>query len=140
MLWSWATNHDIILMRSKLATARFWPNKNDLLNFCVSIAKQRIVSLDFIDDFADVLWKTIDSNKIKRIVIWINQLNSVRDWINKYNQDISSLSNDEKIIFIQFLNLYVTLINDPKSLDNMLLQFIQSSTVSSSQIILFEVN
>ncbi|MEF2175877.1 MAG: hypothetical protein V3575_05370 [Candidatus Absconditabacteria bacterium] len=135
-----ATDQDIVLLRSKLATSRFWPNKNDLHNFCVTIAKQRIVSLDFIDDFADVLGKQIDSNKLKKIVVGINQLKSVRDGITKYSNEIRDLSEDEKMVFLQFMNLYVTLINDPTSLDDMLFQFIQSSTVSSSQIILFQVN
>lgn len=139
-IWTWATNHDMIILRSKLATSRFWPNKNDLHNFCVTIAKQRIVSLDFVDDFADVLWKEVDSSKIKQVIKWISQVKSVRDWIIKYSNEINSFNPDEKMVFLQFMNLYVTLVNNPSSLDDMLLQFIQSSTVSSSQIILFKVN
>lgn len=94
------SKEDLIYLRSQLAAARYMDNANELVNWIRNIFNSRLWNWDVIQDIADVYWKQIELWKL------INTVNVYLSNPRSVSQMVSTLTQDERIILFQFLNLY----------------------------------
>ncbi len=127
---------DSTLFRSRLATARYWTNDQQITNSIVEIFNHRMESLDAIWDVADILWRQIDKENLKITVqnlLWWDG-NTQLQW------NIERLSSDEKEILVNFLSIYETYMQDQQSYLQLVNWLVSQSISASSQIIVLELD
>ena len=91
---------ELIYLRAQLAAARYMDNANELINWIWYIFNSRVSNWDVIDDIADVYWKQIESWKIKNTMnVYLSNPQSV-------SQMVSTLTQDERVMLFQFINLF----------------------------------
>ena len=93
-------HEDLIYLRAQLAAARYMDNANELFNWIWYIFNNRVWNWDVIQDIADVYWKQIELWKV------INTMNVYLTNPKSVSQMVSTLSQDERVILFQFINLY----------------------------------
>lgn len=125
----------LLLLRAKIAIARFFPESQDLLNFIGQTFTQRLSNGSAIGDIADVYGKIVDENKVLTTAALMLQQD-----IEKAKAQIIGLSQDERLILAQYVGL-VNLINAENAqyqeyLNNLLGQ----SLGGGSQLMVFELN
>jgi hypothetical protein len=91
-----------------LAAARYMDNANELINWIWLIFNDRVQDWEVIQDIADVYWKDIELWKV------LNAMNVYLSNRNSLPQMSSTLTQDEKVMLIQFMNLYM-LAQNPNS-------------------------
>jgi hypothetical protein len=92
----------LIYLRAQLAAARYMDNSNELINWIWNIFVNRIYNWEAIQDIADVYWKDIEVWKlINTMNVYLSNPNSPG-----VSQMISTLSQDERLVMLQYLNLY----------------------------------
>lgn len=94
------SDDDMVFLRAKLSVARFFDDAQTLINGIGDIFTSRIQDGKIIGDIADVYGKIVDENKI---------MTTAQAVINQQTPDIASLSQDERLILMQYLgiiNLY----------------------------------
>lgn len=92
----------LIYLRAQLAAARYMDNANELINWIWNIFVNRIYNWEVIQDIADVYWKDIELWKlINTMNVYLSNPNSP-----SVSQMISTLSQDERLVMLQYLNLY----------------------------------
>ena len=90
----------LIYLRAQLAAARYMDNINDLAYWIINILASRLSIWEAIQDVADVYWKEIDFGKIYNTMdVYLRNRNS-------FPQMVSTLTQDERIVLIQYINLY----------------------------------
>lgn len=99
---------ELIYLRAQLAAARYMDNVNELANWIWYIFYTRIFDWKAIQDIADVYWKDIEYWKV------FNAMNVYLSNPNSLSQMVSTLTQDERVVLLQFLNLY-SLAQNPNS-------------------------
>ena len=99
---------ELIYLRAQLAAARYMDNVNELANWIWYIFYTRIFDWKAIQDIADVYWKGIEYWKV------FNTMNVYLSNPNSLSQMVSTLTQDERVVLLQFLNLY-SLAQNPNS-------------------------
>lgn len=124
---------DIPLMRTKLATARFWWDEgNAFLQKVLQVMIQRFANPQLgISDIADIFGKDVDVPKIAAIAQQIKDP-SVADQINKLNQD-------ERYVLVNYLTLLGLSSTNPQQYQQQIVSLLQQSIGGSSQLITFKV-
>ena len=102
------SKEELIYLRTQLAAARYMDNANELVNWIRNIFNSRIQKWEVVQDIADVYWKDIELWKV------LNAMNVYLSNRNSLPQMASTLTQDEKIMLIQFMNLY-SLSQNPNS-------------------------
>ena len=137
--WS-LSDDDLILIRAKLAVAKFFITQQDtsLLEHIIHIFVKRIATLsspEGLDDLASLLNKKIDTPLL---------LSKIQDLIwGKWN--LSNLSDDEKLVLSQYLAIIQIVSkqqdksNIELTLQNIFAKGIQESIFGNSQIIALEM-
>ena len=137
--WS-LSDDDLILIRAKLAVAKFFITQQDtsLLEHIIHIFVKRIATLsspEGLDDLASLLNKKIDAPLL---------LSKIQDLIwGKWN--LSNLSDDEKLVLSQYLAIIQIVSkqqdksNIELTLQNIFAKGIQESIFGNSQIIALEM-
>ena len=125
--WS-LSNDDLILLRAKLAVAKFFITQQDtsLLEHINQIFIKRLDKAEGLDDLANILNKKIDAQKLYAQIPTIVGGNGLSD-----------LSNDEKIVIAQYLILGQMIKAGEGS--GQISQLIQESIFGNSQIIALEM-
>ena len=90
---------ELIYLRAQLAAARYMSNWTELINWIWNIFNSRVQNWLVAQDIADIYWKKIELWKI------INTLNVYLENINSFPQMVSTLTQDERLILIQYINL-----------------------------------
>jgi hypothetical protein len=94
------SKEDLIYLRAQLAAARYMDNANELINWIWYIFNNRVWNWDVIQDIADVYWKQIELWKV------INTMNVYLTNPKSVSQMVSTLTQQERVILFQFINLY----------------------------------
>ena len=90
----------LIYLRAQLAAARYMDNGNELANEIATIFYNRFLDWKAIQDIADVYWKQIEFGKV------YNAVNVYLQTPQSLPQITSTLTQDEKLILIQYINMY----------------------------------
>ena len=130
------TDEELILTRAKMAVLQYFDDAESIFQSIINIFITRIM-YDvqwWIEDIANIYWLEVDSNKLKNIAYKYINWQSIM-W------DIEKLSNDEKAVLINYINIY----SSYKWWDSdRALYIVQSLLVNSvsgwSQIIALELN
>lgn len=131
------SDDDMAILRWRLAAARYWSNET-VSKLLFSIATDRILNWDFISDISDLLGKSVDEYKLKKLAADIiatkdgTTYSKITSWIKDFSQD-------EKTVFIQYLMVLQAMSWDKKGFEENVMSFIKQSISASSQIITLEV-
>lgn len=119
----------ITLAKARMAAARFRWQNNTYINLAVTIAEQRMKTGEFIDDLADLIGKQIDTNKLIEV--------AKKAQITQ--EDIKLMTQDERVVFGQFLGLMQLAKQNPEQFHQQMVNIINSSIGAGSQLIVLEV-
>ena len=140
------TSYDIFewipLFRSRLATARYWWNSEQLVRIIAEIFTNRLSTYDAIWDLADMMWRNINEDKVISVARQISELSASWNITFDINTTVNMLTQNEKMVLLNYFDL-VSLYSNPSSRENYLntlYNMIWQSISSSSQIIILEVN
>lgn len=119
------TPEDIILLRAKLAVAKFFISQEnqELIMHILSLFQQRMATPEGLEDLANLLHKEIDGKKIMKTLPQLTQKGI-----------IDQLSEDEKAV----LSIFIPLASGQLP-PQWLIQQMQQSILGSSQIIALEL-
>ena len=131
------TDEELILTRSKMAVLQYFSDADSIFNSIATIFRSRILNdkESWIEDIANIYWFEVDSKNI------VNVANKYLSW-QPITSDIKNLSQDERVVLINFLNIYWAL-NDSKNPSNavsMIQKLLLNSVSWWSQIIALELN
>lgn len=124
----------IRLIRSKLAVARFFAQDGKLINFVAKTFQERFNTWKIVEDLADVFGKKIDIQKT-----WLTIQYYLSKNIPNFQKSIKELTEDEKFILLQYLNIITLNQTNPQQYNQMLSNLIQQSLIGSTQITAFEI-
>jgi len=129
------TDEQLLVVKSQLSIARFFPNAQQLIWFIWEIFAQRVQNGKAIWDIADVYWKIIDEQKV------FDLSKSIIAQANPYQiqEKLSTLTQDEKLILSQYLWIYNIKQSDYQQFMWAVNQIIQISLWGSSQLISLEL-
>jgi len=129
------TKDELLYIRSKLAAARFMEDSNELVNTIAQILNSRVNNGKAIWDIADIYGKIIDEAKV------INTMNVYISNPNNVWAMVATLTQDERFVFIQYLNLYSVLQQkNTQQYQEMINNIMMTSLAGGSQLIVFELN
>jgi hypothetical protein len=131
----WTKSKDELnYLRAQLAAARFLPNSNELVNMIAQIFNSRILNGKAVWDIADVYGKIVDEAKI------INAVNVFLSTPESTPVIVSTLTQDERFILIQYINLYSSLKqNNIQQYQEMINNIMMASLAGGSQLIIVEL-
>ncbi|MEI8091070.1 MAG: hypothetical protein WCG98_02205 [bacterium] len=92
---------DLILIRAKIAIARFFPESQELLTFIADTFTQRVSNGEAIGDIADIYGKTIDEGKILQLAVTLIEGKDT----STAEASIQALTQDERLVLLQYLGL-----------------------------------
>jgi hypothetical protein len=129
------TDEQLTIMRSKVAMARFFPEWNALLTKVGAILNQRIVEWKWVEELSDLLWKDIETQTLT---------NAIQDYMKTKNttalaQVVPTLNNDQKLVLSNYLSILSVAQTNPDEYNKIIMNLMQQSIWSSSQLIVFEV-
>ncbi|MFA5748226.1 MAG: hypothetical protein WC872_03900 [Candidatus Absconditabacterales bacterium] len=135
------TADDLLFLRAKLSIARFFPDSQTLINFIANTFTKRIGNGLAIGDIADIYGKPVDESKIGNIA-----QNLITNGVNgseEIQKQIAGLSQDERIILLQYLGLFnlakATDQNNAQQYQQYLNNLLGQSLGGGSQLIVFEL-
>lgn len=103
------TGESLLNTRSRLAVARFFPDTvNQMVQFIGQVFTARMGNGLAIGDIADIIGKTIDEQKLLQVAQSVINGSSP----STLTQAIDALTQDERTILVQYLNLYTMLRQD----------------------------
>ncbi len=131
----WARSKDeLIYLRAQLIAARFLANSDDLVNIIAQIFNTRISNGQAIWDIADVYGKIVNETKI------INAMNVFLSNPENVSAMVASLTQDERFVLVQYINLYSTLKqNNIQQYQEMINSIMITSLAGGSQLIIVEL-
>ena len=123
---------DLLLIRAKMAVARFFSEDQDLISKIYALFGQRLPTQKGLWDLANTLQKQVDEEKLYQIFLQMagGQLTNA-----------SSLTQDERIVVSQYYGL-IKMLSDKTTVEqgqNVLFNLFQKSLAGSSQIISLEL-
>lgn len=130
------SGESLLNTRARLAVARFFPDTvNNMVQFIGQTFTARMANGFAIGDMADIIGKTIDEQKLLQVAqAVINGSNPAT-----LTQAIDELTQDERIVLVQYLNMYTMLRQDNQQYMQALNQLLWQSVGWGSQIIILEV-
>ncbi len=123
---------DIVLTRTKVATARFrWDEGNALLQKVLQIFVQRMSWTYGMGDLADIVGKDVDVAKLAAVAQKVSDPSIV--------SQIKELSQDERYVLVNYLNIVSISKSNPQDYQQQLVNLLQQSIGGGSQLIVFKV-
>ena len=129
------SSDDLILLRAKLAIARFFSNAQELLNFIANTFTQRLTNGEAIGDIADVYGKTVDEAKILDVAVALIKQTDME----KAQTKIQNLTQDERMILTQYVGLVNLLNTQDPQFQEYLNNLLSQSLGGGSQLMVFEL-
>ena len=134
----WITTEDeLVFLRAKLAIARFFSDSQDLVTFIGETFTKRVADGQAIGDIADVYGKTVDEDKL---LITAQKVLSSQGASQELSATIEGLSQDERLILMQYLGVVNLLKSNSPQYQEFLNSLIGQSLGGWSQLIVFELN
>ena len=125
------SKEELLLLRSKMAVAKFFHTDLELLNSIFQIFQQRISNGKGISDLANILGKQLSEEKL---------LNAVQTLLAGKAPQLNEFSQDERLVLSQYLGLYRLMTSgQAQQAQNTLTQLFQNSIAGSSQVITLEL-
>ncbi|MDR2541769.1 MAG: hypothetical protein LBD11_08800 [Candidatus Peribacteria bacterium] len=129
------TPEEIVLTRAKLIGIRYFPEEsNTLFNQIANVFLQRIMAGVGFEEIASVYGLEIDTQKVARVAVQVSQKNT---------EGIAELTQNERTVLIQYLNLFQAFSSSNTQIQNqgqqMLQNILMTSVTNSSQVMLFEL-
>jgi hypothetical protein len=131
------SKEDLLLTRAKLAVARYFQDANTYINAIANIFAKRIETGKAIGDIADVYGKGIDEQKVANVAQQL--LESGQVTAQMLETMTSNLSQDERTILLQYINLFQLYKSGNSQLQNAINNILGQSLGGSSQIIVLEL-
>ena len=126
------TWEDLVLTRTKVATARFrWDEGNTLLQKVLQIFGQRMMWPYWLWDIADIFGKDVDVPKLTALAQQISGPSAL--------SKIKDLTQDERYILANYLGIMSSAKSNSQQYQQQLLQLLQQSIGGWSQLIVFKV-
>jgi hypothetical protein len=126
---------DLVLLRAKLAIARFFPNQQELLSFIADTFAKRLLNGEAVGDIADVYGKTVDETKILDVAVsLIKQTN-----MDQVQAKIQNLTQDERMILTQYVGLVNLLSAKNPQYQDYVQNLMSQSLGGGSQLVVFEL-
>ncbi len=129
----WNLNaEDLILLRAKIAVAKFFTNDQELLMKLFTLFQTRLMSDQGLWDIANILGKQVDEKKLNLLL---------KEVASGKQPNIINLSQDERLILAQYYGI-LKLLTTPQAkeqAESILTQLFQNSLFGSSQLISFEL-
>ena len=125
---------DLVLLRARLATARFWQNQTQIINGLSQIFTDRILDGKALGDVSDVFGKVIDEPKLSAMV---NK--AIQSGFPSIAGEIKDLTQDERFVLLNYLNILTTYNKQPDQFASTATSIINQSLSAGSQFIVFEV-
>ncbi len=135
--WSEISDEEIILLRSKLAVARYFQDVNNYVNFISKIFIERIDTKEVIGDIADVYGKVIDENKVTTAATTLLEAWSVTPQL--LQSITKAMNQDERIILSQYLWIVNLKKSNSEKLPEIVNSMLSQSLWWGSQIIALEI-
>ncbi len=124
---------ELIYLRAQLAAARYMDNANELINWIWNIFNSRLQNWEVAQDIADVYWKDIELWKI------INTMNVFLENNSSFPQMVSTLTQDERLILLQYINLFSLARNNQSQYQSFVNNIFTNSIAGWSQLIVVEL-
>jgi len=131
------SSDELVFLRAKLSIARFFSDAQELLNFIAEIFTQRVANGEAIGDIADIYGKVVDVEKIFQTA---NTVLAQQLEVEGMQQVVEGLSQDERMILMQYLGMYKLLSANNPQYSEYLNNIIGQSLGGGSQLIVFELN
>jgi len=131
----WYSDDEIRFVRAQLCVSRFFPNSAQLMNFIANTFSLRVRNGLAIWDIADVYGKVVDEQKIASLAQQMLQTTNQ----SHLQWDIALLTNDERIVLLNYLSLFNLMQNDKKKKKKSVQWLLWQSLGGSSQVMIFEV-
>ena len=128
------TDEELILKRGKMAVLQYFDDADSNFWTIANIFINRIMSdrKAWIEDIANVYWLEVDAEKIAAAAV---------GYINWTNWDIESLTQDERSVLVNYLNIYMAYSQGHNEDWQAMVQNILLSSVTwGSQVIALELN
>ena len=129
----WNLNaEDLILLRAKIAVAKFFTNDQELLMKLFTLFQTRLMSDQGLWDIANILGKQVDEKKLNLLL---------KEIASGKQPNIINLSQDERLILAQYYGI-LKLLTTPQAkeqAESVLTQLFQNSLFGGSQLISFEL-
>ena len=127
---------DLILIRAKIAIARFFPEAQELLTFIADTFTQRVSNGEAIGDIADIYGKTIDEGKILQLAVTLIEGKDT----STAEASIQALTQDERLVLLQYLGLVNLLKAGNTQYQEYVNNLLSQSLWGGSQLMVFELN
>ncbi len=132
--WANLTDEQLILTRAKMAVLQYFDDADSIFQSISNIFMTRILNDTqwWIEDIANIYWLEIDGKKVATAAI---------NYINSKNVDTESLTQDERAVLINYLNIYLAYRNwETNNARSMVQNLLVNSVTWGSQIIALELN
>jgi len=125
-VFSGIPKEQIIVIRAKMAVARFFSSDQNVMGPIISLADQKVKDGSFIDDLADLLGLTVRPEVVQQVM--------------KGEQlDFATLTEDEKKALLQFSQIRQLAATNPEQYQQSLQSIVFNSIGAGNQIIVLEV-
>ncbi len=125
---------DLALLRARLATVRFRGNQEQMIQALSQMFTERVANGEALSDIADIYGKIIDEDALK----WLLAKAQTQGFPSIAG-DIKELSQDERFVLLNYLNLVTTYNQQPQQFPSVANGVITQSLGGWSQLIVFEV-
>ena len=129
------SDEELILTRSKMAVLQYFGDANEIFSSIINIFMYRVLSNPkaWIEDIASIYGMEIDSDKVLDVASAYISWN-VKEWM------IENLTQNERMVLVNYLNVYLWYKQNSENLWNMIQNMLAGSVSGWSQIIALELN
>lgn len=129
------SDEELILTRSKMAVLQYFGDANEIFSSIINIFMYRVLSNPkaWIEDIASIYGMEIDSDRVLDVASAYISWN-VKEWM------IENLSQNERMVLVNYLNVYLWYKQNSENLWNMIQNMLAGSVSGWSQIIALELN
>lgn len=128
------SDEEVVVLRAKLATMRFWWNQQQMIQVLSQIFTERVADGKAVSDIADVYGKVIDEPKLTQLVD-----SAIKWWFEAIAPEIKNLTQDERFVLLNYLNVRTSYNRQPAQFGSVASNIITQSLGGGSQLIVFEV-
>jgi hypothetical protein len=126
---------DLVMLRARLATVRFWGNQEQMIQALAQIFTERIANGEAVTDIADVYGKVIDESKLAAMITKAAN----EGGFASIATEVKDLTQDERFVLLNYLNALTSYNRQPAQFGSIATSIVTQSLGGGSQLIVFEV-
>ncbi len=124
----------LTIERAKMSAARFFPEANTYGNVTLQYFAERVNTLEYVQDLADILWREVRLDKVLAL-LKIIVAGPKQEQYQTIQKDITALTNDERIVLQQSLWIKQAQSKDAQQFRQSIISIISQSMNNGSQLI-----